>query len=654
MCDVCLVAMPYEGIDFQSIGISTLAAGLKRAEISVKVVHPKFWFAEKIGLDRYVAMLKICSFDEILPEWTFAGAAFPEFTPDHEKFLDQALSARPNMSDFYPELLGRDADLRKILWEIREAANDFVEEAAQRILKLNPKIVGCSSTYQQNCASLALLKKIKEKKNDVVTIMGGPNCDGAMGMAIKRSFNWVDFVVSGEADILLPELCKIALKKGADISVNELPQGAFSEKNCAKTNKPFIAKVNDMDSVPMPDYDDYFNELDNFRFKDDVFPALIMETSRGCWWGEKKSCVFCGLKGETYHYRSKSPKRAVNELDFMNKRHSISNFRMCDNILDMNYFRTVLPELISRNPSPYKIFYEIKPLINEEQIKTLADAGVRMAQPGIESLNDNALELLENGNSAIGNIALLKLAMENGIIVIWNFLVGIPSENHEWYKKTAAWLPMVFHLQAPGWRGLYNMRFHRFSRYYNNQKSFGLNLSPKKAYSYVYPVDNDEMMDLAYYFNDNKYTKETQFSGAGVRELNAVVKEWQDMLKLYADKNKRVQLTVFDDGEKMEIIDTRPCAIEEMVVLTGLPRLIYERCHKPRRKEGLPDYFKNEAKIDANVDDINIAVDELVERKLMLSLSGKLLSLALKEPVRPLMSKREFLVGCKVGKQLYI
>ena len=46
-----------------------------------------------------------------------------------------------------------------------------------------------------------------------------------------------------------------------------------------------------------------------------VVPTLLFETSRGCWWGAKSHCTFCGLNGETMAFRSKSPRRALDELE---------------------------------------------------------------------------------------------------------------------------------------------------------------------------------------------------------------------------------------------------------------------------------------------------------------------------------------------------
>ena len=35
------------------------------------------------------------------------------------------------------------------------------------------------------------------------------------------------------------------------------------------------------------------------------------ETARGCWWGERQHCTFCGLNGATMAFRSKTPERVL-------------------------------------------------------------------------------------------------------------------------------------------------------------------------------------------------------------------------------------------------------------------------------------------------------------------------------------------------------
>ena len=65
---------------------------------------------------------------------------------------------------------------------------------------------------------------------------------------------------------------------------------------------------------PIPDYRDFFEQFERSRFGRGWQPSVFVETSRGCWWGERMHCTFCGLNGATMTYRSKSAPRALAEL----------------------------------------------------------------------------------------------------------------------------------------------------------------------------------------------------------------------------------------------------------------------------------------------------------------------------------------------------
>src|SRR5207253_3689489 len=110
---------------------------------------------------------------------------------------------------------------------LRAAATKFTDGPARRVLATGARVVGCTSTFEQHVASLALLRRIRELDPEVVTMLGGANCETVMGQTTHRCFPWVDFVVSGEADGLISELCRLALDGRRDADPSELPRGVL-------------------------------------------------------------------------------------------------------------------------------------------------------------------------------------------------------------------------------------------------------------------------------------------------------------------------------------------------------------------------------------------------------------------------------------------
>src|SRR5439155_2262634 len=98
------------------------------------------------------------------------------------------------------------------------------------------------------------------------------------------------------------------------------------------------APVTNMDALPIPNYDDYVEQRSMvLGFRDP--PQILFETARGCWWGQKYHCTFCGLNGETMGFRVKSARRAVDEIVGLAKRYGTPKLASVDNIIAMNYFR---------------------------------------------------------------------------------------------------------------------------------------------------------------------------------------------------------------------------------------------------------------------------------------------------------------------------
>src|SRR5262249_41642561 len=152
--------------------------------------------------DFYV--LEVGRTEEALVDWIFAGVAFPDFEPDHDAFLTQFFARNPEYG------LATD-EMRARCLKLRARAPDFVDWAIDTILAHKPTIVGCTSTFQQHVPSLALLRRLRERAPQIVTLMGGANCETLMGRTTHAAFPWVDYVVSGEADGLVAPLCRTIL-----------------------------------------------------------------------------------------------------------------------------------------------------------------------------------------------------------------------------------------------------------------------------------------------------------------------------------------------------------------------------------------------------------------------------------------------------------
>lgn len=629
--DVCLVSMPYVDLQRPSMGLGLLQGILDEAGINAMVAYANVWFADKVGLRLYELAAQAPT-THLAGEWTFAGAAFSDRGDRDERYLNLVREAG---GQFGTE--DTVADLRTL----RAAAEEFVDETARRVLATGARVVGCTSTFEQHVGSLALLRRIRELDPDVVTMMGGANCETVMGEATHRCFPWVDYVVSGEADGLITDLCKLALSRGREVECDELPHGVLGPCHRHKAGSQLAQKqtsrtlFRDLDSLPIPLFDDYFKAVADSSLGRNIRPGLPLETSRGCWWGNKHQCTFCGLNGSGMTFRSKGPERVLNEIATLESRHGISNFEVVDNILDTRYFKTLLPSL-AESDSRRSLFYEIKANISRQQVELLARAGIKWVQPGIESLHSEVLQLMDKGLQGWQNVQLLKWSRELGIRLSWSLLWGFPGERDEYYQEMAGWLPLLEHLQPP--LAVIPLRYDRYSVYHARAEELGMVLFPIPAMSYVYPVPSRELGNLAYFFTtDPDRSRLIVFDkgtvGPGVAAVYEATSHWSTAF--YSRKSP--VLSMADREGVLDVVDTRSCSRGRRRSFQGLERAVLLACDAVPRPEKIAELVRRDHGLTASPEEVSDAVDRLASDGLILRMDNRLVGLAIegKVPAQP-------------------
>ncbi len=646
----CLVTMPYSRIELSSVALGLLQATLKRDGLEARSIYANILFAEKIGT---LAYTRVSLFRPRLgvAEWTFAHIAFPEFSPDINEYLKLVMT----VNEVYASIDRN--ELEDLLFSVRRNAETFIDEMAGLILDGGPRIVGCSSTFCQHVPSLALLRRIRELAPEIVTVMGGANCETIMGKSTHALFPWVDYVVSGEADGLISPLTRQILENGKEVAKENLPVGVFGpahrkvrypENPCNSPDQEPRALTESLNNCPTPDFHDFVDTIQSVSgIRDLIVPGLTVESSRGCWWGQRKGCVFCGFNGKGMKFRSKDPGKFVDELAELRRLYGIDGIEAVDNILDMNYLKTVLP-MIKSAGSPYRLYYEIKSNLQRNHVRILREAGVIWVQTGIESLNTNILKLMNKGCKAWQNIQILKWLREFGIRVHWNMLFDFPGDKDEWYSSISDIVPLLTHLQSPV--KVVPLEFCRFSVYHENQKLFGLKLRASSALNYVYPVNQNQLDDLVYFFED-------EVRSAG--ELNPIVallterqvfkilrrriEEWRQLFWF-----QKVKLEMEIVGDELVIRDTRPLAVAYCHSYNGLKREIYLAADGAPQKETLIQKF---AENGAKVGEIEEICQEFLDNKLALEIDGRFLGLAVRGPSPELPSAVEYPGGVVIHKE---
>jgi ribosomal peptide maturation radical SAM protein 1 len=615
--DVVLINMPFTNLTAPSLALGLLNASLTRIGVSAKSFNFNLRFAEMIGRDSYVAIETETYPEHLVGEWIFSESLFHhQKSKDVESFVTEILKI--NTVDMPEEPVYKESFLARLelaMVEAKMQVETFLDGCLETVLSYQPKIVGFTSLFQQHVASLALAKKIKSRCSDCFIIFGGANCEGAMGAENFRQFKFIDLLVSGEGDLVFPEIVQRILNAKP---LHQVP-GVFNRNRhvlpVANQQPQNTLIVEDLDKLPIPDYDDYFEQLVASSLKQSKETTLLFETSRGCWWGEKLHCTFCGLNGSTMTYRSKSAERALKELLYLTDRYPGCSLNAVDNILDMKYFKTFI-KFLADGGYDFGLFY-VKSNLKKDQLRQLRKAGVKMIQPGIESLSDNVLRIMRKGVSALQNLQFLKWCAELEMKVVYNIIWGFPGEANQDYQSTIEVIPSITHLRPPVGAG--TIRIDRFSPNFNLHGELGFSqIFPFPAYDYVYPFEPEVIRNLAYYFVPEH--PNIDIDPANPRDLSLQIRRW-------IDQHKQSDLFFIDKGNNLLIWDWRPVARKPLVVLDDYSRLAYLACDESKTVPQICELWR---KTSSTVDEIRLreTLDSFVEQSLMIRHNDQYLALA--------------------------
>lgn len=496
---ILFLNMPFGSLTHPNLPLGIFQSQLTESGIDSDVLNLNLDFAQAIGYSGYESVAFFKGVETQVGEWLFAEHAWRRsFGMPEDEFLrlcGEELDNIPKIPD-------------KVAW-LRQVRNEvvplFLDRCVDAIAARNPDVVGFSCTFFQTVSSLALGRLLKERHPEIPLVYGGACFHGEMGDELMRAAPWIDAVSTGEADDVIVPLVEA-------LSTGNPPSGlqGVLYRDQQGTVRSDVAHVpvdhEVIQSLPDPNFDNFFRDAARVGLADDHGWQMRLlapfESSRGCWWGQKHHCTFCGLNGQGMVYRGKSGEDVEAMLRRMTERYpQFQRFQASDNIMSVTYFNSLIPSLADRPlPGNAELFYSVKSNMTRAQIKSLADAGIMYLQPGIESFSTHILELMDKGVSALQNLFFLKCCREYGILPYWNNLIRLPGETQADYDQMAAWIPKLLHLRPP-YGGAPKVECHRFSPYFDQQARWTEGRRPQAWYRGLFPEDTVNLDRVAYYFD---------------------------------------------------------------------------------------------------------------------------------------------------------
>jgi len=463
---VLLIQPPLSYICMPSCALGRLKASLLYQNIPCDCAYLNLDLASILDKEPFSWMVTHSPVANTLMEVLYASELFPDYVTT-DRFLRI-------VQRFY-----RGVELRSFM-RLRRSVRQFNQQVLEKWRRRFPySIVGLTANYHL-MMSLYWGAALKRLHPNVQIVIGGQSCTGEMGHALGKTFPFLDWVVSGEGEEVLPEIVRI-IRSGSE----EVPASTGRRRAGTFIINSDPRRLLDLDDLPIPDYDDYFNSTSWRRIELllDSPIKIPVEASRGCWWGK---CTFCGERFRGAHsYRRMSDKRVVETMEDLARRHKRLSFFFVDCVYPVKV--ESLANALCRSRYDFDFYMPLRANISREQLKFLKQAGLRTGVVGIESFCDNILKKMKKGTTFIENLLFLKAARELNIDTGFNIISPFPGESRKDRLQNIKNIKKALHLMR-GFDYWSSCELFYGSPMYCHPSEFGIkSIKPSRFYKYVLP-----------------------------------------------------------------------------------------------------------------------------------------------------------------------
>jgi len=546
---VVLVSLPWTCLTEPSLGLGILRAILDKEEIPCRVVNLNIFLLEHLQAKSYTAIAYTYALNDFLFSWILD----PVVSGKQRQWLrlKTADLLSSGLID-YRQYGGVDGVIEQLLHLRQEIIPKWLNRWADQIAGSNATLVGFTCMFDQTIASLALAQLVKQRSPEKMIVFGGYAVHSPTGEALLKAFPFIDVICTGEGE---PMIAGLARASAYEIQLDAIPNILYRGTNGsihATGTAPYI----NMNNNPIPNFDDFFSDLKvlaDIHKVEIKISRLPVENSRGCWWGQKNHCIFCGIHDKDLAFRAPDAERLLEVMDTLANRYVVSSFRLSGYILPYQYFKTLMPELVQRG-CPYHLSSEIKANVNASQANLLAASGFNEVQPGIESFSSDVLDKMHKGVSAVQNVYTLLLGRYYGIKICYNILYGIPDDDPKEIADMVRALPHLFHLDPPASR--VPIQITRYAPIQVFPERFGISATEyEPSYDLIFSQDflnktGFNLNDFCYYF-DRPYENSPN--------LNRLYSEIDDIVAIWKSERaqREVSLWYHECSDGLEIHDSR-------------------------------------------------------------------------------------------------
>ncbi|MCI4445522.1 MAG: radical SAM protein [Candidatus Aminicenantes bacterium] len=312
--------------------------------------------------------------------------------------------------------------LATMLRERGYEARVFVEDVADLDWSVieQSELVGISTITSTAPRAYVLADRIRAL--GIPVVMGGPHVSFMPDEALDHA----DFAVRGEGEESFFQLLAY-LEKGRP-ALSTIRGLSFKAKDGKKTHNPAAEFIQDLDSLPEPD----FSLVHRWK-PSHIYP---ISTSRGCPYG----CRFCSvIQMFGRKYRFKSVEATVKELKLAAEVSRGTKFIVDDNFAaDIKRAKEILrAALAERIKMTWSTQVRVDVAKDRELVRLMADSGCHTLYIGFESINPATLKAYNKKQGLEDIVTCIRTLKDYGLHIHGMFVLGADPDTVETIRRTA-------------------------------------------------------------------------------------------------------------------------------------------------------------------------------------------------------------------------
>jgi len=302
------------------------------------------------------------------------------------------------------------------------------KDLEDKFKSLNPDIIGVTAATVTYFPALQILKAAKAALPNCIAMIGGPHVTVLDERTFTESSD-VDIVVRGEGEQTMLELARL-IPEGNLKSVGEVA-GITFKKNGQVYRTPDRPFLEDIDMLPYPAHKHF--DVSRYRINGKLYMPII--TSRGCPF----NCAFClASKMCGKGFRARKPSKVVDELEWLRDTFGAGAFAFYDDTFTFDVPRAmaICDEMKARKfDMPWDCRTRVDK-VSKQLLTKLRSTNCQLIHFGVESGNQQLLNVMRKGTTVEQNANAIKLAKESDVLVAISLVIGYPGETPEMLQQT--------------------------------------------------------------------------------------------------------------------------------------------------------------------------------------------------------------------------